>query len=129
MTSHVTVIQLTAYCVIKIHNLTCMVWCSALSASIPGVDWMLSWLRRHRAEWKRESVTADEARRGRVHEGTPLKPPPPLKKYCTAAFSHPVRLPTLHQCPQVYAYKYFILLFHTALGLTEGSLLYVQNCK
>lgn len=41
---------------------------------------MLSWLRRHRAEWKRESVTADEARRGRVHEGTPLKPPPPFKK-------------------------------------------------
>lgn len=106
-----------------------MVWCSALSASIPrsGLDAVVAQTSQGRVEaGERHSL---EARRGRVHEGTPLKPPPPLKKYCTAAFSHPVRLPTLHQCPQVYAYKYFILLFHTALGLTEGSLLHVQNCK
>lgn len=99
---------------------------------------MLSWHGRHRLKWKQESVTADEEQRGRAHEGTPLKG----RKKIYIAIDKTVLIClepaatlcsclhcTSHRCPQVNAYKYFILLFHTAVGLKQRLCPYVQRSE
>lgn len=63
-------IDITACCLTVLDNLICVVWCSAFllhPLSEPNAPVALT----SQAERKQESVTADDARQGRVHEGTP----------------------------------------------------------